>query len=84
MHRKPLIALLVAAGLIAGGTVAGVVASGDDPSHQQVVAQRGARVMPFSLDATTHVFKATPQGERSASSPRTPPTPRTSGSSVRT
>lgn len=62
MHRKPLIAVLVAAGLIGGGAVASIAASGDDPSPQQVVAQRGARVMPFSLDATTHVFRATPEG----------------------
>ncbi|MEJ7743030.1 MAG: hypothetical protein WKF73_11015 [Nocardioidaceae bacterium] len=62
MHRKPFIALLVATGLIAGGTVAGIAASRDDPSRQQVVAQRGARVMPFALDATTHVFEATPKG----------------------
>ncbi len=62
MSRKSLIVLLGAAGLIAGGAIVGVAASGDDSSRQQVVAERGARVMPFSLDATTHVFQAGPDG----------------------
>ncbi len=62
MSRKSLIVVLVVAALIGGGAVVGVAASGDDPSRQQVVAQRGAQVMPFSLDATTHVFQASPDG----------------------
>ena len=34
----------------------------DEPSRQEVVAARGAMVMPFDLDATTHVFDATDTG----------------------
>lgn len=33
-----------------------------DPQRQADVARRGADVMPFSLDATTHVFTKTPEG----------------------
>ncbi len=33
-----------------------------DPGRQAEVARRGAEVMPFSLDATTHVFTKTAQG----------------------
>ncbi len=62
MRSKPLVAVLVAAGLIAFGAIASIAASGDDPSRQQVVAERGARVMPFSLNATRHVFEASPEG----------------------
>ncbi len=61
MPSKPITVVLVAAILI-GGAIAGAAVSGDDPSRQQVVAERGAQVMPFSLDATTHVFDATAQG----------------------
>ncbi len=62
MPRKPIIALLAAATLAAGGAIAGGTIGGDNPSRQEVVAERGAQVMPFSLDATTHVFDATAQG----------------------
>ena len=54
--------VLLAAILVGGGAIGGAVISGEDPSRQQVVAERGAQVMPFSLDATTHVFDATAQG----------------------
>lgn len=49
-------ALLAAAtlGLSVGIAVAGV---DDPPSRQAVVAEHGARVMPFDLEATTHVFE---------------------------
>jgi len=61
MHKKRVAALLVVAALMGGGAIA-VAAVGGDHSRQEVVAERGARVMPFSLDATTHVFDATAQG----------------------
>jgi|GEM_PF-620533 len=35
---------------------------GADTSRQAIVAARGAEVMPFSLDATTHVFSKTQGG----------------------
>jgi hypothetical protein len=59
--RRP-IALLAAAAVIAGGAVAAVAAGGDGQTRQEAVAERGAKVMPFSLDATTHVFDATATG----------------------
>jgi len=64
--RRPL--RLVTAGavalvLIAIGVGVGVVATSDDEtSRQDTVAERGAVVMPFALDATTHVFDATSTG----------------------
>lgn len=55
--------LLLVVVLIGGGAVGMATLGGDDdPSRQEAVAQRGARVMPFSLDATTHVFDATGRG----------------------
>jgi hypothetical protein len=43
-----------------------LVACGDDPdeldARQAEVARRGEQVMPFDLDATTHVFRATDDG----------------------
>jgi hypothetical protein len=54
--------LLAVAVVIAGGTGAAVALGGDDQSRRQAVAERGANVMPFSLDATTHVFDATATG----------------------
>lgn len=62
MSRKPIPTLLAAAALVGAGAVAGVALGDDDPSRQEVVAQRGAQVMPFSLEATTHVFDADDQG----------------------
>jgi hypothetical protein len=34
----------------------------DDPTRQEIVSERGASVMPFDLDATTHVFDVTDFG----------------------
>jgi len=62
MPNRPIIALLAAATLLAGGAIAVAAVSSDEPSRQEVVAERGAGVMPFSLDATTHVFDASAQG----------------------
>jgi hypothetical protein len=53
----------VAAVVLVGGLLVGVlVSAGGDTSRQESVARRGARVMPFDLDATTHVFDATKSG----------------------
>jgi hypothetical protein len=53
----------VALVLTAIGVVVGVVARSDDAtSRPDAVAERGAVVMPFDLDATTHVFDATSTG----------------------
>lgn len=35
---------------------------GEERSREAAVTERGAKVMPFSLDATTHVFDATATG----------------------
>ena len=32
------------------------------PDRQQLIAERGAEVMPFDLDLTTHLFEPTPAG----------------------
>ena len=62
MPNRRTIVLLAAAVLAAGGAIAAVAMGGDDKSREALVAERGAKVMPFSLDATTHVFNATPTG----------------------
>jgi hypothetical protein len=62
MPNRRTITLLAAAMLILGGAIAAVALGGDGQTRQEAVAERGARVMPFSLDATTHVFDATATG----------------------
>jgi len=62
MRKRPIIALLAVAVLAAGGAVAAVAMGGEERSREAAVAERGATVMPFSLDATTHVFDATATG----------------------
>lgn len=53
----------VAAVVLTAGLLVGILAStGGETSRQDGVAQRGARVMPFDLDATTHVFDETERG----------------------
>ena len=55
--------LLAAAGvtaLVAGGYVWGAGQAGDD--RQAEVAARGAKVMPFDLERTTHVFEERDDG----------------------
>ncbi len=54
----------VVAVLVIGGVVGAVGCSGGDGAadHQAVVAERGAEVMPFDLDATTHIFTKTATG----------------------
>ncbi len=62
MLSRRAIGLLAAGTLIGGGAIAAVALVGDDQTRQEAVAERGAQVMPFSLDATTHVFDATATG----------------------
>ncbi len=54
-----MLAIVVAAGVAA---YAGVRLATDGPSRQDEVAARGALVMPFDLDKTTHVFRKTDEG----------------------
>lgn len=63
-HR---ILAIAAATLVAGGAAVAIgLTAGDETSsqRQQVVAQRGARVMPFDLNATTHHFVTQSYGGR--------------------
>lgn len=62
MPSKRGTSLLIVITLVGGGAIAGVAVSGDDPSRAQVVAKRGMQIMPFSLDATTHVFSGAARG----------------------
>ena len=60
-------AVLVVAGAVAGAVGVGAAwrlgASGDErETRQEAVAERGAAVMPFDLDATTHSFAVTELG----------------------
>ena len=41
---------------------AGSACAGDAPTRQEVVAERGAEVMPFDLERTTHDFEPTSDG----------------------
>jgi hypothetical protein len=62
MRSRRTTAVLAAGVLAAGGTIAAVAPGGDDQTRQDAVAERGAGVMPFLLDATTHVFDPTGTG----------------------
>lgn len=53
--------LVLMAGLVSLSPAAAET-GGADPSRQAEVAERGARVMPFALDQTRHVFTKTPDG----------------------
>ena len=64
MRRGRAVALAAAAAIVAAGLVAAgyLWASGGEEDRQAEVAERGAAVMPFDLERTTHVFKALPDG----------------------
>jgi hypothetical protein len=53
---------VVAAVLTGGSACGGDSASRPSKSRQEQVAARGALVMPFDLDATTHTFRQTSAG----------------------
>jgi hypothetical protein len=61
--RRRLAAAAVVAALVVVLVGVLVITSGhDDSTREEVVAERGERVMPFDLDATTHVFDPTSFG----------------------
>jgi hypothetical protein len=62
-HRRPLVAVLAVA-LVAVTTACGSGSGGRLAERQADVAERGARVMPFDLGATTHTFIKTEDGGR--------------------
>lgn len=57
-----LVIAIVAVVGVGGVTGAALVLRGDPPTRQDLVAERGAQVMPFDLDATTHHFEPTDFG----------------------
>lgn len=59
-HRRVVAAVLLAAGMAAAGCSSG--SDGSLVERQAEVAKRGAEVMPFDLDATTHTFTKTDDG----------------------
>lgn len=63
-RRRLLIPGLVVVTLAGLLVVAGFVVFGPDdtPTRQEVVAQRGSKVMPFDLNATQHHFETTATG----------------------
>ena len=61
INRRVLLA--GAAAVIAlAGSIAFAAGAFDGPDRQQVISERGAEVMPFDLDETTHVFEPTETG----------------------
>lgn len=56
MPDRRVAAVLAVAAIAGAGVAAALLFTGGEISRQAMVAERGARVMPFSLDATTHVF----------------------------
>jgi hypothetical protein len=59
--RRSVIAVAVT--LVVGtAALAALSANSDTPSRQEEVARRGAIVMPFDLDRTTHIFKPRSDG----------------------
>jgi hypothetical protein len=62
MSRRAFAAAMGLIGMI--GSVAGCAAPAGDASRQATVASRGAEVMPFDLNATTHTFTKTEAGGR--------------------
>jgi hypothetical protein len=63
-RRRWTLLAVVAVTAILIGLIGGLAISAghDEPSREEVVAKNGAEVMPFDLDATTHVFDATSFG----------------------
>ena len=61
-HRRVALAVAVVVGAVLGVAVVLSVRAGSGPSRREVVAARGADVMPFDLDETTHRFEATAAG----------------------
>lgn len=62
MSDRRIAAVLAAAILAAAGAVATVTMGSEEDPREAAVAIRGAKVMPFSLDATTHVFDVNETG----------------------
>jgi hypothetical protein len=61
VSRRSVIVVVIA-GLVGAGSIAAWRAGSDRRARQEVVARRGAIVMPFDLDRTTHVFQPASYG----------------------
>lgn len=61
MHDKQIAAFLLTL-CAAGAAPAAIGATAASPQRQAEVAERGARVMPFDLGATSHVFTKSSNG----------------------
>jgi len=61
LATRPLV-IGVAVAALAGAAFAASSGSGENATRQEIVAERGSTVMPFDLDATTHVFTPTSNG----------------------
>lgn len=61
-RRVRTVLVSAAAAIALAGAMALAAGAFDGPDRQQVVAERGAEVMPFDLDATTHRFEPTGDG----------------------
>ncbi len=63
MARPRLVVAVVVVAVVGAAAGIGLALARDDAtSRQEQVAERGRRVMPFDLDATTHVFRADARG----------------------
>ena len=67
LHRPPLLRrslwAIAAAAVVAVAAVVGYALVSKDPADRRAqVASRGARVMPFDLERTTHIFRPTGRG----------------------
>ena len=62
MFSRRTIGVLATAAVAVGAAVAGLAPGGEDLTRRHAVAERGAEVMPFSLDTTTHVFEPAATG----------------------
>jgi hypothetical protein len=60
--RRRLVALAAVLALAAGAGAYVRAAATDEPDRREQVASRGAEVMRFDLDATTHLFEKLPGG----------------------
>jgi hypothetical protein len=60
--RRRIVAATLAAAAVAAVVVTGAALFDDESSRQRTIAERGARVMPFDLEATTHLFDPTETG----------------------
>lgn len=62
LRRGRAVVSAIGVAVVLGFIATAALRDADEPSRQQVVAERGSTVMPFDLEATTHVFEPTVYG----------------------